>query len=397
MPTLSLGDAARAGEPPSLAAGSMATPWRLGTAARGAAPALLAYLAVRVVGLLLLTAWAQAAGKSVPSLLGHSWDAVWYVELAEHGYDSGYTHRANPWQSNLAFFPLYPLLMRTVAAVTPLDAMAAGLVLAWLASLLAAWGLFAVGTLLCDRRTGVLLAVAWGVVPHAVVESMAYTEGLFTALAAWSLYAVLTRRWLAAGVLCLAAGLTRPTAAALVPPVVLAALAAGWRRRDGWRPWACVLLAPAGWLGYLAWVGARVGRPDGWFHIQHAGWNSSWDGGRWTVTYAMRVLGRASPLDLYVVSLVLLVAAALFVLTILDRQPWQLLLYSGLVLAMSLGAAGYYWAKARFLLPAFPLLLPVAAGLARTRAPRMVVVVATLALVSGYFGGYLLLVWNHSP
>ena len=63
------------------------------------------------------------------------------------------------------------------------------------ASLAAAWGLYAVGDHLHDRRTGVLLAVVWGLLPHAIVESMAYTEAIFTALVAWSLLAMLRERW----------------------------------------------------------------------------------------------------------------------------------------------------------------------------------------------------------
>src|SRR4029453_11972485 len=99
-----------------------------------------------------------------------------------------------------------------------------------------------------------------GTLPHAIVENMAYTEGLFTALAVWSLLAVLRAQWLTAGTLCLLAGLTRPTAVGLIAAVGLAALVAAVGRRDGWRPWAAMALAPLGYVGYLVWVGIRLGR-----------------------------------------------------------------------------------------------------------------------------------------
>src|SRR5690606_36045782 len=156
-------------------------------------------------------------------------------------------------------FPLYPGLIALLDPVLPGGPQAAGLAISWLAGPAAAWGLFAIGAHLRDRRTGVLLVALWAVLPHAVVQSMLYTETLFTALAAWSLYALLRRRWLTSGALCLAAGLLRPTAGALVLAVGLAALAAVWRRRDGWRPWVAGLIAPLGLLGYLGWVAHRLG------------------------------------------------------------------------------------------------------------------------------------------
>ncbi|MEV7095622.1 hypothetical protein AB0M80_22520 [Amycolatopsis sp. NPDC051045] len=64
---------------------------------------------------------------------------------------------------------------------------------------------------------------------------MPYSEALFRALAAWALVGVLERNWIMAG-------LVRPTAAALVLAVGLAALVAVIQRRDGWRLWVGGLL-----------------------------------------------------------------------------------------------------------------------------------------------------------
>lgn len=361
-------------------------------AARAAAPAMAGYLLVRVAAVGILWAWADARHQSLLALLGHRWDSIWFEGIIQHGYDHG-----TPLQSNLAFFPLYPRLVGALAHVTPAGAATTGVVVAWLSAVAAAWGLYAVGSLLYDHRTGVLLAVLWGVIPHAVVESMAYTEGLFTALAAWTLYAVLTRHWLTAAALTVLAGLTRPTASALVPVVCLAALIAVVRRPGDWRAWVALLLAPAGWVGYLLWVAARVHRLDGWFHIQKDGWGSSFDGGRFTVDTTRHILAAPSVLDLYLVAAVLVTAVVLYAVGLIDRQPWPLLLFSGLLLATAIGGSGFYHSKARFLVAAFPLLIPPAAALAKARTATAITVVTALTVVSGYFGGYLLLVWNHSP
>ncbi|MFC5290721.1 hypothetical protein ACFPM7_27025 [Actinokineospora guangxiensis] len=357
-----------------------------------AAAAVAGYLLVRVIGVLFLWLWADDQGQNVLTLLGYKYDSVHYLDIVENGYD-----RAEAPKSTMAFFPLYPMLVAGLAAITPLSAMGAGIAVAWLAGVAAAWGVYTVGRHLRDHRTGVLLAVLWGVLPHAIVESMAYTESLFTALAAWSLYAVLTQRWLTAGVLCLFAGLTRPTATALIAAVGLAALITVFQRPTNWRAWLAGLLAPLGWLGYLTWVAIRTGRPDGWFWIEHEGWFTGWDGGTYTWRFVTKVLSTPSHVTFYVVTLVMLISLALFTHTVADRLPWPLLLFSAILLITTIGGDGMYNAKARFLLVAFPLLIPIAVALARARPTNTWITLTTLTTVSAYFGGHLLMVWHISP
>ena len=61
------------------------------------------------------------------------------------------------------------------------------------------------------------------------------------------------------------------------------------------------------------------------------------------------------------------------------------------MLFTAIGASGYFNARARFLLPAFALLLPPAIALAKTRSSRAYVVIGTLAVISAYIGCYLIL------
>jgi hypothetical protein len=254
-----------------------------------------------------------------------------------------------------------------------------------------------VGAQLRDRRTGIVLAGLWAVVPHAVVESMGYTETVFTALAAWSLFALLRRRWLSAGVLCLFAGLTRSVAVALIAAVGLAALVAVCQRRDGWRPWLGGALAPLGFLGFVAWVGDRLGRFDGYVYLQRAAWHASYDAGHYTLTRMIEILTRPQRLGFYVTTFVVLLALALLVLLAIGRTPWPLVVYAAVMFAAVVGVEGYYHTMARHLLPAFPLLLPVAYGLAAARRSTVVVVFALLTATSTWYGVYLCLIWNSSP
>ncbi|WP_412742367.1 hypothetical protein [Krasilnikovia sp. MM14-A1004] len=327
------------------------------------------------------------------------WDTLRYLDIVTRGYDVAIPVRPDGslGYTNLAFFPLYPALVAIVDPALPGGPDIAAVVVSWSAGLAAAWGLYAIGRDVRDQRTGVMLAGLWAVVPHAVVESMGYAETSFTALAAWSLFAVLRRRWITAGLLCFFAGLARPTAMALAFAVALALLVPLCRGQDGWRPWIASLLAPAGLLGYVAWVGLRLGRIDGYLHVQRDAWHMSYDGGQYTVHILRRLLTHPAELGQYVTTFVLVVALALMVLLVVDTAPWPLVVYAGLVLAIVLGGAGYYHAKARLLLPAFPLLLPVAYALAGARRSVLVVVFIVLAITSTWYGIYLRLVWTHSP
>jgi hypothetical protein len=365
---------------------------------RAAWPALAGYAVLRAVGLLVLWHFAADRHRDLWALLGR-YDASWYAGIATHGYDAVIPLKPDgtPATTNLAFFPLYPGLTALADRILPGDAAAAGIVVAWLAGLAAAWGLFAIGLHLRNRRTGVVLAVLWAVIPHALVESMGYTETLFTALSAWSLFAVLRRHWLTAGLLCALAGLTRPTGAALIAAVGLAALAAIVRRRDRWRPWLAGLLAPLGFLGYIAWVGHRLGRADGYFHVQKDAWKMSYDNGSYTLSTARSLLCAPSELAFVMCSLVLLVAIALFFALSAHEEAWLLAVYSLVIIAMVVFGDGYFHAKGRLLMPAFPLLLPLATALAAAHRRTLIAAVVALTALSTTYGVYLALFWTHSP
>ncbi|MFD4478498.1 hypothetical protein ACFWPU_20655 [Streptomyces sp. NPDC058471] len=376
-------------------------PARAARALRHASPALLAYAAVRLFGALVFALWARSEHRDVWHLLAESWDCDWYLRIAGQGY--AHTLGTQVDANNLAFFPLHPLLIRAGSVLVPEPRGAVGLAIAVGCSFLAAWGMFAVGDHLYGRRTGVLLAALWGSLPVALVQWMGYTESLFTALTAWSLYAVLTGRWVWAGALAALAGLTRPTGVALAAAVSLTALLTllrrcrPMRRGEVTRLLLGALLAPLGWLSYVGWVGFRLGRWDGYFAVQKL-WHNEWDGGVGTWRTVRDLLSAKGPqLFLIMVTATLLASVALFVLSVGDRQPLPLLVFTGLLLLIVLGSKGVYFPRARFLLPGFPLLLPLAAALARARPHVAVTVMVTAAVTSAAFGGHMLLAWMGPP
>jgi small-conductance mechanosensitive channel len=128
-------------------------------------------------------------------------------------------------------------------------------------------------------------------------------------------------------------------------------------------------------------------------------WHNEWDGGRETLLRFRQFLGQQSRPELFLVmvTVTLVAGAVLYVLSVWDRQPLPLLVFTGVLLAIVIGSGGVYFPRARFLLPAFPLLLPVAVHLARASRRHRALVVTAAVTVSAYCGAYMLLVWPSAP
>lgn len=356
---------------------------------RNAVPALALFAGVRALGLLVLAIWSDLAGHSARTLLSARWDSLWYVRVAESGY--GFTLRAPDGRnlSSTAFFPLYPWLEKACSAVLPLTPADAGLLISALASLAAAWGVFAVADHTYGRRTGITLVGLWAALPVGIVQSMAYSESLFVALAAWSLYAVLTGRWLTAGALACLAGLARPVGLAVSAALIAATLLN--RTRPTVRNLAACVIAPAGAVAYILWVGARRHSLLGYLDVQ-AEWGNGFDGGTAFARFLTEPLtGSPSP-PLAVVVLLVLLALAVWphLIGLRQHQPPPLVVYSALVTLLALGASGYFGSKPRLLLPAFPLLLPLAVVLARSRPRATYLTLSLMTAAAAVYGAFWL-------
>ena len=364
---------------------------------RRVGPTLAAFVAVRITVLSVFVATAKAQDRDPLRILGN-WDGQWYRRIAEDGYGYLRTRPDGRVYEDYAFFPLLPTLERLGSWSTGLTALRVGLLISAVASVVAAWGIFAVVDRLYGPRAGMLVVLLWAALPVAIVSSMAYTETLFTALAAWALYCVLSEHWLAAGALAAAAGATRPSGLAVVAAVTVPAVSALLRRREP-RPSAAerariasaLVLAPAGFLGYVAWVGYQRGRAAGYLEVADR-WGNGADGGRAFVAWTWGFLSGGSSDALIGVAIVLAVGVLLALLWLSFRQgqPLPLLTYSVVLVVMALTTAGFFGSKPRYLFPAFALLLPVALPLARS--PRRAAVVVTLMVaVSAAYGAIWLL------
>ncbi|WP_371518319.1 glycosyltransferase family 39 protein [Kitasatospora sp. NBC_01300] len=388
-------------------------PGRFGTLVERFAPALGAYAVVKAIGLtvfmLLLSHTGdylkknpgRGGGAQPWDVLG-TWDGVWYQRIAENGYDPQLLPMhgwplASYYENSAAFFPLYPWLMRLVGAVTGLGPYGSGIAVSVIASLVAAAGIFAIAERLGGFRAGVIAAVIWGLFPGSGVEWAVYSDSLFVALSAWACYCVMTRHWLTAGVLALVAGLNRPTAAALIAAVSIAALVALIRRTDGVaRPLTAMLITPWGLIGYVVWVGYRMGDWGGYFKLQRGAWNRYFDGGASTVRTVMDVITghwnfwQSNPTPDLIAIALLMALPGLLVLLWRTRPPLVLVVYTVLTIATALSSNQIFGNISRYLLPAFPLFIGLAVALRRVRTSSLVGLLAMPVVAAGWYAGYAL-------
>ncbi|PYP30229.1 MAG: hypothetical protein DMD49_11055 [Gemmatimonadetes bacterium] len=217
--------------------------------------AMVAVVALAATAFVPLSAVCRDAchASSIPLLdMASRWDADPYLTIARDGY------RADAL-SHVAYFPLYPFLMRMGGALFGSDDayLAAGLVI----SNLALFGalVYLARSVMLDHngKTATRACVYLLVFPTAVFLSVVYAESLFLLLAVAAMYHARRREWLLAGTLAALAALTRPFGAVVALPLAMEAL----RRPIAVRGLASTLLAPAAFFAWLAVLWLITGDP----------------------------------------------------------------------------------------------------------------------------------------
>lgn len=237
------------------------------TDVRGGRTPLVAWSVTRagVIGLavllsLVLEVPERGVDGTVPEWLWAlgGWDTSWYLDIARRGYDD-YTGLVGVFFTNLAFFPLLPVVMK-VGIALGLNPFLFGMVVGNLAFLGALFGIHRITE---DRHgPGVARRTTWCIAlfPPAVYASMAYTEGLVLGLAAAAALLATRGRFAAAGLVAAAAALARPPGILVV--LLVAALAVTSTPDHAARVRRVVLGAGPGVLAlvmFLAWIQATRG------------------------------------------------------------------------------------------------------------------------------------------
>lgn len=339
-----------------------------------------------------------------PAIVGWlHFDSGWYVAIAENGYS---------WirgqQSSIAFFPLYPLVLRAVAATGMSTYVAAQVVTVVSGAAVAVvwWTWLGDHVDAAGRRVAFALLLLY---PYAwFLYGTGYSDALFLALTMSAFVCADHRRWLAAGVLGGLATATRPVAPAVIVGLVAVALdrsgvvqrvrsevGTRWRvDRDRWRPGillvACSAAGLACWCGWLWW---RFGDPLAFLTVQSSpGWDQAAGPRTWFKVRFFSLLfgGHLSVLRLAPQALGVLTGLALSP-AVARRFGWGYGAYVVAVIGIPAIGTGDFMGTGRYVLAAFPVFALVGEWLSVRRtswlAPAVLGAAAVgLVVGAGMFG-----------
>jgi hypothetical protein len=259
-------------------------------------------------------------GHGVLGVLG-AWDGRWYRMVASNGYLLIPGRQSDP-----AFFPLYPLLLRAVH-VLGIGYVTAGVLLSNLALLAALLAFHALtrellGAPLARRATAYV-----AIFPLGYVFSMAYPESVVLCAIAVAGLGALRGRWGIAALAAAAAALARPEGLFVALPI----LAVAWHRRAALSPvqrglaLGAVLAPAAALVSFPAYLDRVLHDPLAWSRAEHA-WGRQFR--PLGVVTAFEHLPRAAAQNPWVVRDVVALAVylALFLLARRTGAPWAWLL-----------------------------------------------------------------------
>ena len=182
------------------------------------------------------------------------WDSVFFVRIAEHGYD----------KTSAAFYPLYPGLVALLGRAFFGHYVVAGIVV----SLAAALGAFLLLYHLAEDRLGAdgaqRTVLYLAIFPMALFLQAVYSESLYLLLVLAAFLLAERARFAGAGVAAGLAILTRVTGLALLPALALIA----WRARERRHALAGVALAVPVAATYPLLLWQQVGDPWAFWNAQ---------------------------------------------------------------------------------------------------------------------------------
>ena len=197
-----------------------------------------------------LDPWKPAYSNfTVPGLA--RWDSGWYVSIVKENY----VFRLGE-NSNTAFFPLYPVLIKAVSYVLPINYFSLGQIISWLAFLGAIGFVYKLFELDVSSHKAVLALLLMLIFPWSFFLTAVYTESLFLFLIAGSFYFARRGKWFLAGLFGLLAGLTRLAGIFLFPALIWEF----WQQHKKLKFSALwVGLIPFGLISFMVYLKIQVG------------------------------------------------------------------------------------------------------------------------------------------
>ena len=193
------------------------------------------------------------------------WDTRHYLKIAEYGYSEN-SHQ-------IAFFPLYPYLIRIFTVIFQ-NYMLSALIISNAAYAIAVYFLYKIVKLDFENEDAYRAVIYLSVFPTAYFLHAGYSESLFLALAIGSMYFGRKKSWALAGVLGMLAASTRLIGIILLPVLVIEYLSQKeFKLKEIRADILLLLIIGIGFIAYLALNYSVSGDPFYFLKVQQEGWS----------------------------------------------------------------------------------------------------------------------------
>ncbi|MEI7890846.1 MAG: hypothetical protein WCI36_02660 [bacterium] len=287
----------------------------------------------------------------------YKWDSFWYTSISRHGYT--FSEQKN---SSIAFFPLYPMVIRAVRTITrlPQDYISFGLNIIF--SFLSSLYLYRLARFDYNEKKSLAILVVFLFFPPAYFFVSGYPEALFVLLGIASLYFARKGHWAKAGIASGLLAITKPYGIFMFPVLMLEYLwSSGWDLKVFYKKinWTPLLLPLFSFAGFVLFNYLKFGDPIAFLKTQKT-WGRSLDNPMVALIkefdhyiFGGHILsGSNFPYVVYLLSFVFSIFA-LFVCWKRVRKTY--LVFSGLLLLSAL-LTGTLTSWGRYMLLAFPIL-----------------------------------------
>lgn len=191
-------------------------------------------------------------------------DSAWYNEIIQTGYSY------NPEkQSNVAFFPLYPILVKAIASLTSLSVPIAGLLLSNLCLIFALIFVYKISNIYLNKRGSEKVLILMLVFPTSFFYSCFYTESLYLLTTAACFYFFLNKKYFWSGFFGFFASLTRVTGVIIFLAFAIELLWKYLKKKElPRRESLFLLLIPCGLIAYMVFLAWKFNEPLAFIKVQ---------------------------------------------------------------------------------------------------------------------------------
>lgn len=320
-------------------------------------PALVAFAASRILVLAVIFLSSHvirssdlAPPREVITVLTH-WDGAWYMSVAQHGYNY-----LQGQQSNMAFFPFYPMLIWVADQIVP-DIRVAAVIVSNV--------LFLITALLFqrlieldykDRRIVRASLYFLMFTPVSFYFSSAYSESTFLCLAIGCLLAARLRYWLIAGLCGMLLTATRNIGFFIAVPLFMEYVRQMWRPEVGIRslihPRILLLgLVPLGLMAFMAYCYTRYDDPFAYVNA-----SAAWGRKLASPTAAIATIGTAPLFYAWFFGGALTIPVVLWLVGFWLKVRLEYLVFTGMLLLIYVSANNAE-GMPRFVTVLFPLFI----------------------------------------